>query len=510
MNISPRKLACSTILLTLASLGCGSGNTTSPPVGAVGASAHPLVAQYNISHFDSGLTAWVEFGTDTKYGRQTSAMTSSSATSLAAQKLNILVAGMKPQTTYHMRAHASWAGGSWVDNDHSFTTGAIDPALTVPKFSVTQPTAGLSPAPGVEVLSLVTFTPPVSVVTDLQGNVIWYYPSAAVPLKLMPNGHFMVQANTDLLEVDLAGTTIRDVSVAQVNQSLQAKGYPYTLLQFSHDVLVQPNGHWIVIGQISKDFTDLPGYPGTTSVLGDVVVDIDPSGNVAWGWSAFDYLDVNRHLQGLPDWTHGNALTYTADGDLLLSLRHQSWILKIDYKDGAGTGNVLWKLGDEGDFTLAGGDPSQWFYGQHYPYIISTNGSVTTMAVYDDGNLRIDSNQVACGSSTTAPPCYSRGTIFQIDESTHLATMQWQDLPGFFSFWGGSIQTLTNGNVTDVEYDSSDPATLNSPGAPQSSEILEVTQTDSPQIVWQMVTSGGWLYRGLRIPSLYPGVTWQQ
>ena len=121
-----------------------------------------------------------------------------------------------------------------------------------------------------------------------------------------------------------------------MNQSLQTNAYPFVTNSFHHDVLVQPNGHWIMIGQISKDFSDLPGYPGTTTVLGDVILDIDPNGNVVWAWSAFDYLDVNRHLQGLPDWTHSNALVYTLDGDLLLSMRHQSWILKIDYAHGNG------------------------------------------------------------------------------------------------------------------------------------------------------------------------------
>ena len=168
-------------------------------------------------------------------------------------------------------------------------------------------------------------------------------------------------------------------------------------------------------------------------------MDIDPNGNVVWGWSSFDYLDINRHLQGFPDWTHSNALVYTADGNLLLSMRHQSWILKIDYANGTGSGNILWKLGEDGDFTLLGGDPSQWFYGQHYPSILNTNGSQTTMAVYDDGNLRIDSDGVACGSTSSAPACYTRATIFQMDESTNIASLLWQDLPGFYSFWGGSI-----------------------------------------------------------------------
>jgi arylsulfate sulfotransferase len=491
------------MIASLASLGCGSGNYT-PPFTAVSATAHPLVAQYSIRHFHQGLTAWVEFGTDTTYGRQTSVMTNS-VTTPGGQTLNILVAGMIPQTTYHMRAHVDWPGGSFVDQDQTFTTGALPPSNPSPQIQITRTTVpGLAPAPGVELLSLVLpagSTMLASVATDLQGNIIWYYPVVATPVKPMQNGHLILNLTGYLREIDLAGNTIRNVSVAQVNQSLQTNGYPFVILSFSHDILVQPNGHWITIGQISKDFMDLPGYPGTTSVLGDAVVDIDPNGNVVWGWSSFDYLDVNRHLQGLPDWTHSNALTYTADGNLLLSMRHQSWILKIDYADGTGSGNVLWKLGQDGDFTLSGGDPAQWFYAQHDPTIVTSSGSQTTVAVYDDGNFRIASDDVACGSSSTAPACYSRGTIFQIDESTNVASLLWQDLPGFYSFWGGSILALSNGNV---EFDNTDPFNT------LESQIMEVTQSDTPQIVWQMNVTGAWAYRGVRIPSLYPGVTWQQ
>ena len=135
--------------------------------------------------------------------------------------------------------------------------------------------------------------------------------------------------------------------------------------------------------------------------------------------------------------------------------------------------------------------------------VLSVDGSKTTLAVYDDGNFRVDFTGLQCGSSSSAPSCYTRATIFEIDESTSLATLQWQYLPGFFSFWGGSIDVLSNGNV---EFDSSAPSTF------EGSQIIEVTQTDSPQVVWQLnITGAGFgAYRGLRIPSLYPGVTWQQ
>lgn len=496
------------LVATMITAGCGSSRLSSQ----VAATQNPLVAQYNISAPGSK-QGWVEFGVTTDYGRQTSAVEATGPGNI----LDILVAGMKANTTYHMRAHAILQDGStWVDQDRTFTTGALPASAAATKFSVAPPAAGaqgLASSAGVELLSLVGLgQSPIltNVVTDLQGNVIWYCPQRTLPVKPMQNGHYLLNLATDLVEVDLTCNTIRDVSVAHVNQSLQAGGYDFTIPpslgepgggQFHHDMLVLPNGHWIALCQLAKTFTDLPGYPGTTQVVGDAVVDIDLNGDVVWAWNSFDHLDVNRHPYfGLPDWTHSNALVYTADGNLLLSMRGQSWILKLDYANGKGSGDILWKLGPGGDFAISGGDPTQWFYAQHYPNVLSSNGSLMTLAVYDDGNARTDSTGVQCGSSATAPVCYSRAAIFQVDTATNLATPLWQDLPGFFSFWGGSIDALSNG---DVEFASSQPSI----GPPV---ILEVTHTSSPQVVWQMNINGAHVYRGYRIPSLYPGVTWKQ
>jgi arylsulfate sulfotransferase len=508
MKIPVRVLIASIgFVFTLASLGCGSSSTTPPPVGTVAASTHPLVAQYDVMHYDSEMSAWVEFGTDTNYGRQTSVVTGSSPDNkVSNHRVSILVAGMKPQTTYHMRAHVKWQGGEWMDQDRTFKTGAIPSSQLLPTFTVTRPTqTSGTPAGGVELLSIVSTLSGYlnAVATDLQGNVIWYCPGAAIPVKPMANGHYLLNSYSDWIEVDLACNTIRDVSKEQLNQSLQASGYSFgPLYAFHHDILVLPNGHWLILGDVYKEFTDLPGYPGATNVLGDVLIDIDLNGNVAWAWSFFDHTDVvpvTRHLQGLPDWTHSNALIYTADGNVLLSVRHQSWILKIDYANGGGSGDILWKLGDEGDFTLLPGDPSQWFYAQHYPSIVSENGTQMTLAVFDNGNFRVDSGGEACGSSTSAPACYTRATIYQIDEFTHVAELLWEDLPGYFSNWGGSIGVLGD----NVEFNMTNPFNQ------AASQIMEVTKKEK-QTVWQMNINGVATYRGYRIPSLYPGVTWPQ
>jgi arylsulfate sulfotransferase len=313
-----------------------------------------------------------------------------------------------------------------------------------------------------------------------------------------------------LEEVDLACNTIRLVTVDQLNQSLQAHGYSWPPLDaLHHDMMVLPNGHWIALAQITKSVT-ANGY-GTLDVFGDVLMDIDPTGDVVWAWSAFDHLDINRHIFGLPDWTHSNALVYTADGNLLLSMRGQSWILKINYADGRGGGNILWTLGQGGQeakegkfYNIKSGDSSQWFYAQHNPTVLKVNGSQTTMSVFDNGNFRIDISNIVCGSSPSAPSCYTRAAILLVDESAMTAAVQWQYLPGFFSFWGGSMTVLSSGNV---EFNSSEPyANV----TPLESLIIEVTQTSSPEIVWQMTVTGENAYRGFRIPSLYPGVSWTQ
>lgn len=504
-------IACAAVLFT--SLGCGT-STPGTPQGSVAATKNPLVAQYSVtpSHVDS--VAWVEFGPDTNYGRQTAATSPNTG---YGQTFNILVAGMQPGTTYHMRAHIQWLDGNqpWVDQDRTFTTGTLASAkMVAPGVKITNPNPNLTHAPGVELIDGLILGPPnasllQSFVTDLQGNVIWYYPASAEGIKLLPNGNFIANLGSDLREFDLAGDTVQDINENQVNQSLQAQGYTFQITGFHHDLLLLPNGHWIGLGNILKAYTDLPGLPGVTNVLSDALVDVDPNGNVVWAWSAFDHLDVDRAPFGYgsfsgaggatgADWTHSNALQYTSDGNLLLSMRNQSWILKIDYANGTGAGDILWHLGYQGDFAITGGDSIDWFYGQHDPVIVNSNGSQMTLTIWDNGNNRVQPDGSVCGPVV---PCYSRATIFQIDESTKVANLAWQDLPNLYSFWGGAAELLPNGNM---EFDLCDPF-VNS-----SSQVEEVTQTDNPQTVWQLNLTGENAYRAFRLPSLYPGVTWQQ
>ena len=511
-------------------IACGAGSKTPAfPEVTVAQTQNPLVANVSITSPCAG-QALVEFGPTTAYGRTTASYPIAGG----LKPVSIQVAGMQASTTYHMRAQVQCAGGPGSSDDFTFTTGALPASIPFPTVQVSRPSGSASTAsvenPGVEMLDLINLSPSNRVTTyftDRDGNVIWYYPLdsgyASEGIKMAPNGHiifnltsFTVQ-NSQLREVDLAGNVVRKLDISTLKQTMQGRGFDFVPAGFHHDIVPLSNGHLIVLVDCSNSFTNLRGYQGTTSVQGDAIIDLDTNWNPVWAWNSFDYLDVNRHLAGLPDWTHSNALVYLPeDGNLLLSMRHQSWILKIDYNNGAGTGNILWKLGNEGNFALAQGtDVSLWFSFQHFPSLISRSGSQMTLAIWDNGDNRpLNSAGELCAfPPSTFPLCYSRATIFQVDESAMVANLLWSYIPtdglagapGLFSIWGGSINQLSSGNV---EFDVNALAIPPHPGV--ASEVQEVTQTSSPQVIWKMdILLPTFAYRAYRWPSLYPGVTWQ-
>lgn len=91
--------------------------------------------------------------------------------------------------------------------------------------------------------------------------------------------------------------------------------------------------------------------------------------------------------------------------------------------------------------------------------------------------------------------------IFQLDESAKTATVLWENnLLPYYSLCCGNALILPNGNA---EVDIADDQTV----TPGFSNMQEWTQTQTPELVYQMQISA-LAYRGFRIPSLYPGVTW--
>lgn len=484
--------------------------------GQVSTTSNPLVAQYSMT-VPTDAKVKVEFGTDTSYGMDTW----SQATPTGGGLVNVLVAGMEASTTYHMHAVVTLSDGTvFQDEDHTFTTGPV-PSSIIPTMTVTS-SSTLKPQSGVYMLDLVgnggnnTLLHVLAV--NLKGKVVWYYNYngengnlVVNPIKLLPNGHLMAIIGPPsqyaignpyddfavLREFDLAGNTIRQITIPELNQKLAAMGVKWTALDMHHDFVYIPNGS--AKGHVVVLVNHVETINGT-QVLGDALVDLDQNFNPDWVWDTFDHLDVNRHPFGLPDWTHCNGLVYSPDdGNLLLSVRLQSWVVKIDYEDATGSGNILWKFGYQGDFTMQNGGSADWPYVAHGPIILSPNSTGTFLfGMFDNGIGRVLDNGTVCGSSTN--PCYSRVPIFSIDEATKTTHVVWQDKLPLVSPILGNMQTLQNGDVTfDIgDYNNS----------PEEAHIMEVTEEATPQTVWELDETGQWAYRGEYMSSLYPGVQW--
>jgi arylsulfate sulfotransferase len=494
------------------------------PPGIVTTTGNVLVASYSIIP-PSDAQMFVQFGPDTTYGRATS----NQETPQGGGAVSTYVAGMHATSLYHMQGVVQFADGTqFFDADQTFTTGALPHLESVANTVTTTP--GLTPQPGIEMLDLLDAGSGAAIAaTDLDGSVIWYNPlpatniSVVQPIHLLPNGHFLITMSPpstvplagtpidsstldEIREVDLANNVIRSINVTDLNTRLTNAGFTLNALVMHHDSIQLPNGHWIILVAITKDFLNLSGYPAgsTTTVLGDAIIDLDTNLNPVWVWNSFDHLDINRRPENFPDWLHSNALLYTEDGNLLLSIRHQNWIIKIDYENGKGSGDVIWHLGPQGDFTLVGGtDPTDWFTLQHGPAFYGPKALQTfDLLVMDNGDGRQFPAGETCAQAGFATCPFSAVPMYRVDESAMTATLIFDDRLSNYNYFGGNTTALANGNI---EFD------LCSDGVAQPATaalVTEVTNEASPQVVWQMMIANQNAYRAFRVPSLYPGVQW--
>ena len=483
-----------------------------------------MVASYTVAPATAANVS-VEFGLTTSYGLTT--WTQSAPAS--GGPISLFVAGMKASSAYHMRGVVQFADGTtFNDVDKSFTTGAV-PSGLLPNITATT-SSGMTPQSGVELVDAVSVTggQQNAFATDLAGNVIWFYQtpvSGPDPIKLVANGHFIVNfsgipdGNNSLLEeIDLGDNVIWQMTAAQLNAALASAACARCNISITgthHDFVSLPNGHLIVLAATQKTLSD------NTTATGDVLIDLGDMENVSgsnpnhvpqpvWLWNEFDYLDTNRRPYSYPDWTHTNAVLYSADdGNLIVSIRHQNWLVKMDYSNGTGDGHVIWKLGYQGDFTLldsSGGPDSNdtdWFFAQHGPSFTTKNTTGNfSLILFDNGDDRGVTSVVGgtCGVMGQ-PDCYSTVPILNIDETAMTATLASKPTTPDYSFFGGNAETLANGNV---EYD--ECAAVPLPG--DEGKIFEVLQSNPSQAVWEMDVNGNSVYRGFRMPSLYPGVQW--
>jgi hypothetical protein len=220
------------------------------------------------------------------------------------------------------------------------------------------------------------------------------------------------------------------------------------------------------------DLTPYGGQPAAV-VTGTVVQHVDAAGNRLFSWSPFDHfaitdLDSASRAGNAVNWTHGNALAFDTDGELLVSFRSLSEITKID----TATGAVRWRLGGRANqFT---------FYGTTTPFI----GQHGLRSVGPGRLLLLDNRGVGSGSQAER---------YLLDETQHIAYLQgtYFSLPAVTSILGGSTQRLPGGRIL-VAYGN-------------GNRVQEYDAVGN--VVWEIHDNPGYVFRAERISSLYhPGV----
>ena len=410
---------------------------------------HPLVFLYSAPPCEEGGTMRVVFS-----GSDNVSTATPQQNCQPGVTMNFYLAGLRAGETY---------------NAHHVTTlqsGAIQrgPVLQVvagdlPSNVVAATPQTAAPSTRLDILLNANLFSPTEAV-DLNGNTLWYYPGDISFLtRPGPGGTFwgvleatgQDQSHQVIREFDLAGMTLRETNAARVSQLLVDMGRR-PISSFHHEARLLPDGKILVLAGVEQILTGVQG-PGPVDVLGDMIIVLDSNLQVVWAWDTFDHLDPARMatindmcnvqncepvFQQLPgvmatDWTHGNSVQRTPDGNLLYSSRSQDWVIKIDYQDGAGSGNILWRLGKDGDIALSGGNSDSWFSHQHDPQILSDG---VTLVLFDNSNLRNLSDASA----------NSRGQVYKIDEAARTATLVNNFDLGYFSFALGAAQRLPNGH----------------------------------------------------------------
>jgi hypothetical protein len=409
--------------------------------------AHPLVFLYSAPPCQPGHKMSVQF-----QSLAGDSVTTPSKSCLEGKTMNFYLAGLRPATQYSAR--------------HTVETGAEpqpgpELSFAVPEFSMNRPALELLQAPLMPNVAGVILRSPLNALptaTDLYGNLLWFYQNNLTYLtRPEPGGFFFgIIDNHEagpsgqiVRKFDVAGITVSETNAARVNEQLVAMGHrPITA--FHHEATALPDGKTLVLAMVEQILTDVQG-PGDVNVLADAIVVLDSNLEVVWFWDAFDHLDPSRKAifdwkcepptpgcspfyltQEANDWTHGNSVQPTPDANLLFSIRHQDWVVKIDYRNGEGSGDIIWRLGKDGDFVYDSTDPHPWFSHQHDARFIDES----TIILFDNGNVR----------SSFDESVHSRGQVIRVDEQNRVATLLLNADLGVYSPALSSAGRLPNGN----------------------------------------------------------------
>ncbi len=350
------------------------------------------------------------------------------------------------------------------------------------------------------------------VMLDLDGNIRWLLKTLddALPIKFIKdetsNGNDMVEVSpfydTAINYYDMAGRLLEDKSITG-------------LYNAHHDSVRLPDDKTVLI---------LANQSGRTTTVDDIVAEYDKvSKTVTNNYDLSKLLPIDRRVNikqfitdHPKDYLHTNSIDYdNADSGVIISARHQGvfkfdrtftnvkWIIAphegwngknidgitVDLND-----KLLTPINMNGEkitdeqvlkgFKADAASGFDWPWAQHNAKILSKDGDILTLIVYDNGDNRQRYGEYPIG--TFNPKGYSRAVIYEIDEKNMTIKQIWQagkelGTNGYSQIMGNA-EKLSNNNV----YIHS-AFVIESDGIKPHTSIFEFDYNDMTTPVYQMI-----------------------
>jgi len=354
--------------------------------------------------------AWVEYGVPGTLDRTAPAQETDDG------QFEAVVLGLRASTDYALRTAVTAGGETTTCDVGTVTTGPLPASM--PGFAWHAAGAG-DITPGYMLTSLVA-TPPMPVILDTEGHVVWWYefdeghPSAMS--RLIPS----VDGRSFILQEPSGGDQFEDPGdVLRVSYDGMGTEVIAGAESGHHDMAELPDG---TLAIIEEDWRDVEGE----QVAADRIVEVQPDGSLVEIWNAWDHEAYTGVADEGFSFTHANAIDHVEAEDAYhVSLRNLHTIYKID----RASGDVLWKLGGEdSSFTLPGGDTGFSYY-QHQFQPMGDE-----ILIFDNGD----------------PAVYdSRVVHYRLDPFTDEAELLWEHHsdPPLYNYGLGDVTRLDSGNT---------------------------------------------------------------
>ena len=219
-----------------------------------------------------------------------------------------------------------------------------------------------------------------TVAFDNSGVPVWWDTGVGTPSLTEPNFAEFINPSTIAW-----GTAAGSFQFVGLNGRIEhtVGGGPF---QFdTHDFKVLPNGDYLGFDRVNATANlSSWGKASNSTIIDDVIVEINPAGKIIWTWSAASHINVAtanvNWRDQYPDVIHMNSLWYDGHGGIVFSARHLDAVYRIDMATGA----ITWKLAGTATPQSLKIQPSPYprtFSGQHDAELLP-DGQLT---VHDDG-----------------------------------------------------------------------------------------------------------------------------